>query len=110
MHFNNSGFIGVSLNHSLFLMNKTYFFLIGLICLVGFCNSKNTTSTETSIVDKKQAPPPPSDPTSLKYDSLLAKRLGTDEHGMRKYAMAFKKKVLIVQQHSKKRNCCKQNI
>ena len=48
------------------------------LLLLGFCNSSFT--QQDKLPDTKS-----------QYDSLLAKRLGADEYGMKRYVMAFLK-------------------
>lgn len=62
--------------------------LTGLLFLMNSCDLTNTTSTteqEPSLSDASTS-------NEMKYDSLLAQRLGADAYGMRKYVMAFLKK------------------
>lgn len=59
-------------------------FAIIVLFFLGACTPKEKQQTKTSSTSPL--------PTPNAYDSLLAKRLGADDYGMRKYVMAFLKK------------------
>jgi len=66
------------------------FFFVAIILVTFACtpNNKNTTPQEEKIVTQEENIPTKID---VAYDSLLAKRLGGDEWGMKKYVLAILK-------------------
>lgn len=69
-------------------MKKSLLFLF-LVCSITIsAQVKNTTITP----ENPQSPPPKSPTTTTNFDENLAKELGADDYGMRKYVMAFLKK------------------
>jgi uncharacterized protein YciI len=66
---------------------KNYF----LICILTFfnlsCSEKNHEKENSSPLAAKSAPK-----ASITYDSLLAKKAGADDYGMRQYVLAYLKR------------------